>query len=353
MAGAGQLGGVWTHFGDMGEGVLESANVRAVVLLFGGAVGLLVAVLGGLGAMAGASEGSPGRRAVAHWLPIGVMAMVATLLGHSDMGMGVVFGTSVAALSGVAGLVVMSGTVEVLPTGAGRVWALLPAATILAFMAGFQGKVGVFEAIVLLLEGMLVMGVWVGEAEKRGMGERESGRMGGGWMRWGMMVAVMGVAVVSAWAATRGAEELSRRGARYSSGVIAGTLLSVALVMPMVGTGVPLAGEGRAWVALTAQVGVVYLNLCVLLPMVIVTAGAAAWVARHVARDAATTQSVWGAVIFPRMAWRIDALGAVILSLVFMAAAGGRVRFDRRLAGGLIFGYFVYLLIVLGASARG
>src|SRR5687768_2800938 len=72
------------------------ASDAAVYLLFGGALGLLVSVLVVTRVMVGEKDLRPGRRAVAHWAPVAVMGVVAALLGHPEIGLGIAFGTSVA-----------------------------------------------------------------------------------------------------------------------------------------------------------------------------------------------------------------------------------------------------------------
>jgi len=333
-------------------GTLGMDSLVAVLLVLGGAIALLIAVLAGVGWFFSSAELSPGRRAIGHWLPVAATAVVATLLGHAEMGFGVVFGTSVAAMSAVAGFVMLAGPAGTIPARAGRVWALLPAATTLAFAIGFRGNVGLFEAAVLAIQGVLVLGVWTdwreaGRWVEQAAVEAAPRRGQARGMRVIHITAALVLCVVAAWAATRGAEQLSRLDVRYSTSAIAATFLSVALVMPMIGTGVPPASRACGWSPLTAQVGVVYLNLCLLLPLVIVIARLMAW------GGAASTQGPTNMVIFPRLTWRIDALAGVVLSLVFMALSAGRLKTDRQLAGGLVIGYCMYLLCVMAADMRG
>jgi len=158
----------------------------------------------------------------------------------------------------------------------------------------------------------------------------------------------LALAVLGAWLATRGAVDLAQQNRRLSAIAIAATLVSVALALPMASLGAILAANKQTWIPLTAQVGVVYLNLCVLMPLVILLNSAAGMVARYI--KAPTTQSMWAAVAFPRVSWRIDSVGLVILSLVFVAAAAGRIRFNRRVAASLIIAYCVYLMCVAAMS---
>jgi hypothetical protein len=65
------------------------------------------------------------------------------------------------------------------------------------------------------------------------------------------------------------------------------------------------------------------------------------------------TQPIWRDVLFPRIAWRVDLVAMMILSLLFVAAATGKVRLDKRLCGWLIMGYCVYLVAIMLMTARG
>ncbi|MGA2498667.1 MAG: hypothetical protein ABSH20_13055 [Tepidisphaeraceae bacterium] len=56
-------------------------------------------------------------------------------------------------------------------------------------------------------------------------------------------------------------------------------------------------------------------------------------------------------VLYPRVAWRLDTVVLLILTLLFVPAAGGKLRLDWRLAPWLILGYCAYLLSILVASS--
>jgi hypothetical protein len=61
---------------------------------------------------------------------------------------------------------------------------------------------------------------------------------------------------------------------------------------------------------------------------------------------------LWEPILYPRICWRIDAVALLILSLLFVPVAAGKLKFDRRIAVWLIIGYCVYLLSVLALGAR-
>jgi Ca2+/Na+ antiporter len=354
---------------------LLQASDAAVYLLFGGAVGLLVSVLVVTRVLVEETDPRPGRRALAHWAPVAMTGLVAALLGHPEIGIGVAFGTSVAALSTIVGFLGITAAVDVIPPRARRIWTFLPVVTTLAFIIGFRGQLTLVEAIILAAQGALAMLMWEDPGE--GWEEARVGTAGVQRQRIRRTTIAMAVAgllltAVAAWAATRGAEHLSQQDMRYPTGLLASTIISVVLIMPMIGTGVPLAVEGKAWSPITAQVGLVLLNVCVLVPVVILTSmlmakiGAAplATTTMPAATAPATTQATptrsetetpaeVRPLLYPRTIWRIDAVTLLILSLVLLPIALGRFKLDKQVAGWLIVAYCVYLLSVLIANARG
>jgi Ca2+/Na+ antiporter len=349
----------------------------AVFLLFGGAVGLLVSVLVVTRVLVGERDPRPGRRAVAHWAPVAVMGMVAALLGHPEIGLGIAFGTSVAALSTIVGFLGITASVDVIPSRARRIWTFLPVVATLAFVIGFRGQLTLVEAIILAAQGALALLVWEDPGESWEEEQRVETvgdvrpRMTGPQIA--MAVAALLLTAVAAWAVTRGAEDLSQTDMRYPTGLLASTVISVVLIMPMIGTGVPLAVEGKAWSPITAQVGLVLLNLCVLVPVMIVvpllmgkagltgatrsTMPAAATTTAPATQVSQTESGSVGAapppLLYPRTIWRIDAVTLLMLSLVLLPIALGRFKLDKQVAGWLIVAYCVYLLSVLIVHAKG
>jgi hypothetical protein len=241
---------------------------------------------------------------------------------------------------------------------------------LLVFVLGFDGALGLLHALVLLGQGVLVLMIWTaGAAAERSPADggqpqappqplaaapRHSPEIAEG--RWAIsiltiaqLMVLVALAAIAAWAATRGAQRLQQIDWRYPAGALGATLLSVVLAMPMVSTGVPAALETRAWAPITGQIGVVLLNLCLLLPLAILIPGIAETVTGYSAATMPSTQPLWRlpAITYPRVAWRIDAVALLILSLLYVGVAESRLRLDRRVGAGLIIGYCAYLLAVL------
>lgn len=329
--------------------MLESfadARGQAVLLLFGGAVGLLISVLFTARAIFDEADLSPGRRALAHWLPIAVAVVIATALHQIDIAAGLIFGTSVAVLSVVVGFVTLAEPLETIPPAARRVWIFLAPSAALVFAIGFQATLSRLDAAILLGQGILAFLIWTAAPSLNSPDvETPPVNTMRGW-RIAETVAALAFAAVAAWAATRGTVMLNETGGRYPAGVLAGTVLSVVLAMPMVSSGVPAALRGSAWVPITAQVGVVFLNLGVLLPGVIFFTHLSESL-RPLPTTTSTSQPLWHPLIEALIPWRVEGVALLVLSLLVAAVSGGQLKFDRRMGIYLICGYGAYLLIVL------
>jgi Ca2+/Na+ antiporter len=329
-------------------GFLSEPRQQAVVLLFLGGLGLLVSVMLAARAIHFEQDATPTRRIFAHWLPIVAAVLFATILGYGEMAVAMIFGTSVALLSVVSGFVVMAGPLFEIPNQPRRLWPFLPVLATLVFVLGLRGTLGLFEVTALVIQGLLLLLLW-GSA-KQSSSEPSVPNPTGPLQIVGL-IAAMALAAVAAWAATRGAEALSRIDIRYPGSVIAATLLSIALALPMVSSGVQTASEGRTAIPIGAQVGIVMLNFTVLLPATILLRIFLKTMIRPTTSP--TSNIVFEPFLYPRLSWRIDAVALLILSLLLVPIAEGKFRLDRRLGGWLIFAYCVYLMttLLVGAGA--
>src|SRR5436305_5981502 len=104
--------------------VLPLAEIHpSVLLLFGVAIGWYVAARGATDALAGRDPGgAPGRRAIAHWMPVVIVALYAIARGEPALALGVVFASSVAALSLVLGVVTLTTPPSLIAVDARRKW---------------------------------------------------------------------------------------------------------------------------------------------------------------------------------------------------------------------------------------
>jgi Ca2+/Na+ antiporter len=329
-------------------GFFEEPKQQAVTLLFLGGMGLLVSVMFAARAMQFEQDGTPTRRIFAHWLPIVAAVLFVTGMGFGEMAVSIIFGTSVALLSVVSGFVVLAGPLMEVPNGPRRLWPFLPVLATLVFVLGLRGTLGFFEVTALVIQGLLLLLLW--GSSKRTSVEAPNPYPTRPLQIIGLICA-MALAAVAAWAGTRGARTLSQLDIRYPSAVIAATLLSIALALPMVSSGVLAASEGRTALALGAQVGIVMLNFTVLLPVTILLRIFLTAVNRPT--TAPTSGFMIEPFLYPRLSWRIDAVALLILSLLLVPIAEGKFRLDRTLGGWLIFAYCVYLMttLLVGAGA--
>src|SRR4051812_37317938 len=148
------------HHSPRMPGMFAEPRQQAVVLLFLGGLGLLISVMLAARAMEFEQDATPRRRILAHWLPIAAAVLLATVLGYGEVGVAMIFGTSVALLSVVSGFVVMAGPLMDVPTQARRLWPFLPVLATLVFVLGLRGTLGIFEACALGVQGLLVFVLW-------------------------------------------------------------------------------------------------------------------------------------------------------------------------------------------------
>src|SRR3954470_11820546 len=147
-------------------GLLADPRQQAVVLLFAGGLGLLASVMFAIRAVAVDHEAGHGRGIFAHWLPIAAAVLTAVALGYAEVGVAIIFGTSVAALSVVSGFVVMAGPLVEVDEQQRRVWPILPVLMTLVFVLGLRGILGWFEIVALVTQGLLMVLLGTGKSQQ-------------------------------------------------------------------------------------------------------------------------------------------------------------------------------------------
>jgi hypothetical protein len=145
-----------------------------------------------------------------------------------------------------------------------------------------------------------------------------------------------------------------------SHGLIAASTIGPLLILPMIGGGSVLIRRGHAQVALAASVLVPLLNLCLLLPAVVML-----WDVRPaviefahrlyapIAQASATTQPIAPTtgpadappLSYPIAVWRVDTVMLVVLGLFILPIGLRRWPLGRREGAVLILGYAVYLVL--------
>ena len=332
----------------------SSGGMGAELLLIIGVVIQYIAARLALGAVLRGDESSPGRRALVQWLPIAATVLAAVALRQSSVAVALVFGSSVACLSLVMGLSSYVGPMaQPLPPGR-RVWALVVPASILLLLAGFHGSLTWFHAIVLIVMGGAVLGVWTAPPSaaehefpfaKAAVPRHSPGPM--------ILLAVC-LAGVGAWAAVRGAEATAEHHRILSAELLAATVLSPLLLLPALGSATLAAQRGQMGQIVTSLCGTVILNLCALLPAIILidylAGGLAQWRTSH------SLGAAFGAnadpTPFPLVTWRVDAVVLLMLACILVPIAAGRwvpARFESML---LVLAYAIYELAHLVLTVR-
>ena len=333
--------------------VLAAAFDPGLLLIVGASIAFYVASRSAVSALSGGGV-SAGRLAVGHAIPVAAVAFYAVWANRPEIGVGVVFATAVAAMSLVAGSVLIV-TTEPVRGPIQRAAAFLLPTALLLMMTGFRGQFTPFHAVVMLLEGAVILGAWQdgesGEPRLPRSGERivVSGVEG---------ILAVALAVIGGWLAVRGIDVSGRNRPAASSGLLSTTLLGPLLVLPMIGTGSELAQRGRANTAVSALAGFSLLCACAILPSMVAVAAVRNRV--HYPTVAGTTRPTIGEVIhhwmhpmsaatvpLPIPVWRVDTVLLIALGLGVLPVAFGRWTPDKRMGGVLLGGYVMYLVFSL------
>jgi hypothetical protein len=343
---------------------VSSSPRLALNYVVAGAVALLA---GAAAAALGAASRwgtSPGRRALIHWTPIAITVLGARIMGflhpddrvYSDVAIGIIFGTSVAVMSGAVGALCTIAPVGPAPARWKRLWPFTLAAGLIVFVCGFNGLLTWKHAMALAIEGLVVLSLWHDPAYQHdwsgvavaGAADPAAPLVPQTLAAVAVLASVL-LAGTGAWLAVKGAVQINHLGSRISAGALAASLLSLVLVSPIMQGGRQLALQGASWVPMTAQVGVVLLNLCVLLPLIAIVPYASALASA--VHDQHRLWIDWSAVtpqatIFPLAVWRIDTVVLVILAVFQLPVAVGKWNLGREEGMLLIGGYCAYLVAV-------
>ncbi|HEX4793930.1 MAG TPA: hypothetical protein VH370_09070 [Humisphaera sp.] len=330
---------------------LSGGLSEGVLLLVAAALAHYSAARMGIFALSRADGADPGRRAIGQWIPIAATAIGALLMNEPKMALSVILGTSVASLALVPGLIAVVSSSNVLPASR-RAWPFLLPAALLPMMAGFSAHLAWGHAIAMLLFGAMVLMVWLqdpgDETTSAPAIERSRSRY--------LVVVAMLLAVGGAYLAVKGTIFASNEIRVYSPPLVASIVLNPLLLMPTIGTASTLAQNGHSGRALSAMAATVLLNLCLLLPMVILL---------HVGLHSADklkmihtgnellAQLAAAAMPYPMAAWRIDTVLLVLFGFAAIPVAMGRWVIGWLESGLLIFGYVAYLAFSVLAITKG
>ncbi len=374
------------------------------MMIVGAAIAFYVASRAAGDALSPPADGmqSPVRHALAQWGAIVLVCVVAVAFDHTEIAVGVIFSTSVAALSLHLGVAITSTPQTparptalashvgpaageqsnnpaasdiaadedhgILGVRGSRAWAMVLPTAVLALMAGFSGKLTLVHAILFAIQGLLVTMVWDGGRVRNGSASQVRPLSA---QRRAQLTLALALALVGAACAVFGAARMSEETGIMSTGLIASAALGPLLVLPMIGSSSLLATQGHAQTAIAASIVIVLLNLCLLLPLVV-----AGWHAREryvamtaqplIAPAAATKPSVTAedtsssdplpvddmprVLSFPIAVWRIDTVLLILLGLLLLPVSLNLWEM-RRLDGLLliiIYGCYLVATTILG-----
>jgi Ca2+/Na+ antiporter len=301
---------------------------------------------------------SPGRRAFAHWIPIAAATLMLLFMKRAELAMAVIFSTSVGCLSLVLGSVVIAEPENETPHAWRSLWPFVLPAGLLALLAGLAGRLSWIHAVVFLLEGMVILGAWRERSESYEqptlaeslLGERR--RKGVNPLNLALSILLV---VIAAMAAVYGSLGLVNISTNLRQSLVVPLVLSPLLVIPMLLDGAIEGKRGRPWVSTTTGVGVVLLNLCLLLPAVVllwypVSAFHGIWYIPQSWRfDSLKTIDP---LIYPMITWRVDTVVVVVLGFILLPVSLGRWKLGRAEGLVLIAIYAVYVLMETAASIR-
>jgi Ca2+/Na+ antiporter len=137
--------------------MLADMSPPDVVFLFAAAGFVLyIASRAAVDALTSATDPSPARMAAAQCMPIAWTALLATAAGRSDVGIGIVFATSIAALALDLGVLTMmsppgAASAPDGPPPSARAWPFLIPAALLPLLAGFSAALAWWHALMMLL----------------------------------------------------------------------------------------------------------------------------------------------------------------------------------------------------------
>jgi len=319
-----------------------------------------------------------GLRAVAFFLPIAAVSLVSALMGRPEIAVAVVFGTSVGAMTTVVGFIAVSEPVVAGPPRWRRLWPFLLAAALLVFVIGFKGTFSWHHAVALATEGLLLFTLWNDSGETAVTtaavttaavntaatppnetlsyatdGATPSHTLARSLLLPFELILVAILLWLAAWFVTRGTVRTAPMLRGMSTSGLAGSVVSLSMVLPMMFGSWRLGVGGRGWALVTTQIGVVLLNLCALLPVLILLPYAAAHFPQvaHWAGDSMLWhEGLPKLLIFPPPMWRIDNVLLLIVGVFLLPVAIGKWSLGREEGMVLIAAYFFYLTATLASG---
>jgi len=274
---------------------------------------------------------TPSSRAIAQWLPIALVTLVAAVMRMPELAVGVIFATSLACLTLVLGIVGIYQPFFDTNETRRPLWGMVLPLSLIALICGFAGEFKLLHGVIFLFQGIVIFFVArQDESLSQPHLPAEPGRKHPALRGIEIVLAVL-LGGLGAWATTRGVTELSGNAQAFTPGLLASLLVSPLLVLPMIGGASSNREAGED--ATSTLVIIALLNLCLLLPLTIFT-----WLAmRH---------WWWAADVrlpFPMPVWRLDTVLLIVTGFALLGVSRGSVRLGTREGAVLVLAYGLYV----------
>lgn len=324
--------------------------------MLGAAVALFVASRAASDALASRDAKRPGLRALGYWMPIAATALAAALMNAPQVAVAVIFATSLGCLSLVFGVITyVSPPAE--PMAPPRAWGFVLPTALLALVAGFGGQFTGVHAILLLLMGGAFLSVWLDQpGDLEGVLDHYSSDAAAAdselQRRVIQVVLAVALAAIGGIAGVLGMNISSHAGPALPPTALAATVLSPLLTLPILGPGAMLAQRGHASSIGSTLIGIVLLNLCALLPLVIIV-----WYVRVIGLHPGGFGNIVrglreAGLPYAITVWRVDTVILTVLGFAAIPVGLGRWALGRLEALGLIIGYVAYLFVTVTMAWR-
>ncbi len=315
-----------------------------LLLLFAAILGLYIAGRIAIFALAPPDGSNPGWRAIAQCIPIFASAIAAVVMRQPEVAVSIIFGTSVACLSLALGATTILSPLNPSPANR-RMWAFVLPAALVYLVAGFNGHLTWWHAVLLLTLGVAILAVWL-DPQMEGSSTSDTPVAVTPTQPFNQAIVLVIISILLAGGASvvmmHKAPAAAANARWLSPALMATFILSPLIALPTFVTITTVGQQGHSGRALTALVGTVLLNLCLLLPLAILL--------QHLMPVAEAPQSFWARITaqgqplpFPVYVWRIDSVLLVILGFLLVPVAMGRWLIGSATSLVLIFGYIVYL----------
>jgi len=328
-------------------------HVQTAILLMLSLLGLYIACRMAMRAVIPPKTSSPGRRALCQWLPIAATALAAMFLKHPGIALAVIIGTSVAYLSLVLGIATYVTPMDAdLPRP--KIWGFVLVPIVLVLLAGIGGVLTGWHAAMLLALGAVLAGVW--RDDHRVEGSVTANRPDAGQAailpnQWGQICFAVALAGIAAVAAIRGTIAAAQEARMSSETLAALSVLAPMLTLPSLRSSVTVAERGDVNGAVSALVGTILLNFCLLLPAIdllwypVMKVGFNPFAAAQPAQIGNYYSPVMG-LAYSSHLWQLETIALAAIGFALVPISLGRITLTRAASATLVLAYAGYLAFI-------